>query len=446
MEFYNVDNKDFRLIAKHDIISPMVKIELLDDYENAYAELIEEISAEQIGTISETYKQGVRKTISFSLFDPDGEFIPNPNNKNFWIGKKFKIYLGLTKTRYYNEENPLIYSYSKQDLIAYFRRESNENTPVQEDIKNGFISIGNMDFEINSEEDTFWFSKGVYIITDITASRNLSDKTITINGVDKFGLFGSETGYNEMIGTFVIPKGISIYDAIFLILNQNMGNGKILDPIEPIIDLYYQNTTIPFDISKGPGTYISESLIELANTFRADIFYDDDGRLNFSRSLLGEENINLPVIWDFHDDDAEYINSSLTYLLTKTVNRVCVVGSNPNNSSPIMAIAENTNASSPISIQKIGIKNRYLESETIQTLSEAQDYANYMLESLSIEQNDISFQCTFIPSLTVNKLFTLTDSFYKILKETFLMQSITYPMGIGTMQLSGSNIKELPTY
>ena len=43
-------------------------------------------------------------------------------------------------------------------------------------------------------------------------------------------------------------------------------------------------------------------------------------------------------------------------------------------------------------------------------------------------------------------MFTLTDTFYKIIKESFLIQSLTCPIGIGTMSLSGSNIKELPTY
>ena len=447
MEFYNVDNEDYRKIVKHEIINPMVKIELLDPYENAYAELIEDISAEQIGTISESYKQGVRKTVSFTIFDPDGKFIPDPNNKNFWINRKFKIYLGLAKTRFYSEENPLIYSYSEKDLVAYYKKDSvGQSEPPDAETDDGFITVGNERFKINSEEDIFWFSKGVYVITDINASRNLASKTVTINGVDKFGLLGSETGYNEMIGTFVVPKGSTIHDTIFSILNQDMGNGQVLDPIEPIIDPYYKNTKIPFEISKGPGTYVSETLIDLANTFRADIFYDDEGRLNFWRSMLGDENANLPIIWNFYDDNSEYISSSLTYLLTKTVNKVCVVGNNPNNSSPIMAIAENKNANSPISIQKIGVKNRYLESETIQTLTEAKDYANYMLESLSIEQNNISFQCTLIPSLTVNKLFTLTDTFYKIVQEIFLIQSATFPIGIGLIQLSGSNIKELPTY
>lgn len=87
-----------------------------------------------------------------------------------------------------------------------------------------------------------------------------------------------------------------------------------------------------------------------------------------------------------------------------------------------------------------------MESSTIQTATEAKDYADYMLKSLSIEQNTISFECALIPSLTVNRLFTLTDTFYKIIKESFLIQSLTCPIGIGTMSLSGSNIKELPTY
>ena len=451
MEFYNIDNEDYRKIAKHEVINPMIKIELLDDYENTYSELIEDISAEQIGTISESYQQGVRKTISFSIFDPQGEFIPDPNNKNFWINRKFKIYIGLAKTRFFSKDNPLIYSYNEEDLVAYLKYNNPNNwDDIEASIENspndGIISIGQVDGEIESEEDIYWFSKGVYVITDINASHSSAEKTVTINGVDKFGMFGSETGYNEMIGTFSIPQGFTIYEAIFTILNQDMGNGKVLDPIEPIIDPYYRNVTIPFDIDKGPGSYLSESLTDLATTFRADIFYDDDGRLNFQRSMLGEENINLPNIWDFYDTDSEYINSSLTYNLVKTANRVCVVGDNPNGSVAPIGISENRNASSPISIQKIGVKNKYLESSTIQTMTEAKDYADYILESLSITQNTISFECTLIPSLTVNKLFTLTDTFYKIIKESFLIESLTCPMGIGTMTLSGSNIKELPTY
>lgn len=438
MEYYNIDNLDYRKVVKNDIISPIVKIELLDDQENSYSELITELSAEQVGSISESYQQGIRKTISFTIFDPKGDFLPDPNNKNFWIDRKFKIFIGLTKTRYYSENNPLIYSYNENDLILYLKNNNNQD--------NGVLTFGDKSLNINTEEDTYWFSKGVYVITDINASHDNSGTFVNINGVDKFGMFGSETGYSEMIGTFSIPKGFTIYEAIFYILNQDKGNGQVLDPIEPIIDPYYKNVKIPFDIDKGPGSYLQESLIDLANTFRADIFYDDDGRLNFWRSMLGEENANLPIIWDFFDSDSEYISSSLAYNLVRTANRVCVVGDNPNAKTAPMAISENRNPASPICIQRIGIKNKFYESSIIQTSTEAKDYANYMLESLSIQQNTISFECTYIPSLTVNKLFTLTDNFYKIIKETFLIQSITYPIGIGTMSISGTNLKELPTY
>lgn len=451
MEFYNVDNEDYREIATHEILNPMVKIELLDSHENVYSQLIEDISAEQIGTISETYQQGVRKTINFTIFDPNGDFIPDPNNKYFWVGKKFKVYLGLSKVRYYLEDNPLVYGYDKEKLIAYLKNQKPNNwEDLNEEIPNskedGIIVIGRKREDINSEEDIYWFSKGVYVITDIDASHDSANKTVTINGVDKFGLFTNATGFSEMVGTFSIPKGLTIYEAIYAILNQDMGNGQVVDPIEPIIDPYYKNTAIPYDIDKGPGNYVGDSLIDLATTFRADIYYDDDGRLNFWRNMLGEEANYLQTIWNFYDTNSEYISSSITYNLTKTANRIWVVGDNPNGTDIITAVAENRSAASPLSIQKIGIKNKYFQSSIIQTKSEAKDYANYMLRALSIVQNNISFQCTFLPNLSVNKLFTLTDSFYHIMQENYLIQSITFPLGIGTMNLTGSSLKELPTY
>lgn len=449
MDFYNNDGADYRQIVKHQVLSPVIKVELLDHYENAYAELIEEISAENIGSISETFKQGVRKSINFTIFDPLGEFIPDPNNKYFWIGRKFKIYLGLTKTRYYSEDNPLLYSYSEADLVAYLKALNPNNwanpmLPIPDSPDDGLIIIGQNN--IKSEEDTYWFTKGVYTISNISATHNLANKTVSITGVDKFGLFGSETGYNEMVGTFVIKEGTMLFDAIIDVLNQDMGNGQVLDPIQPIIDPYYRTEYVRADISKGPGTYISEILIDLANSYRADIYYDNDGRLNFWRSMLGEENANLPKVWDFYDTDPEYLNSTLTFNLTKTVNTVYVVGDNPTAATAPVAMSENRNLASPLAIQKVGRRCKYFETSSIKSAVEAQDYANYQLKMLSIVENTISFEATYIPSLEVNKIFTLTDNFYHIIQENFLIESITLPLGLGTTRITGSSLIELPGY
>ena len=432
MDFYNVINNDYKTIIKSNFITPIIKIELLDDNENAYDELINEISAEQIGSINESYQQGVRKTINFNIFDPLGKFLPNPDNKFFWIRRKFKIYIGVQAIRYTLKDNLLVYSYFENDLINYLQQEGYN------------ISIGNEDSLICKEYDNYWFSKGVFLITDISATKNESGNIVTINGVDKFGLFGSETGYNESVGTLVIPKGMQIGTIITTILNQDIGNKKILDPITPIIDPELISQSIPFEISKAPGSFLSDLLIELASTFKADIFYDNDGRLNLWTTMMGENFKNSPISWDFYNNDSFYISSTINFNLVETINQIFVIGDNPNAKIPPTAIVQNNNLSSPLCVQNIGIKSKYVENSNIQTAIEAEDYGKYLLKNYSVQNNNINFEICFLPHLKVDEIFSLTDNFYKFYKENFVISSLTFPLGVGTMQISGSNIKELP--
>ena len=126
---------------------------------------------------------------------------------------------------------------------------------------------------------------------------------VTLSGVDKFGAFTNDSGYGEMVGTFSLKKGTLINTAIKEILRQDRGNGQLLDPVEPIIDPFFQDYALPLDIDKGPGSYIGDLLIDLANTLHADIFYDNNGRLNVWRSLNQDEYKNVPKEWDYHFGD-----------------------------------------------------------------------------------------------------------------------------------------------
>ena len=40
MDFYNQSNSRYKDVVKSHVLYPMVKIELLDEYENAYDEII----------------------------------------------------------------------------------------------------------------------------------------------------------------------------------------------------------------------------------------------------------------------------------------------------------------------------------------------------------------------------------------------------------------------
>lgn len=405
MEYFNYTGKEYRVAVQSATLYPVIKVELLDQFENAYAEISEEIT-DNSGSIQSTLQQGVRNTVSFSIFDPAGKFIPNANNKLFWVRKKFKLYVGLA---------------TEQKAIQL----NGQTTGISGDI--------------------FWFSKGIYIITDINAQKDSSgNQTISFTGVDKYGAFTNDTGYGEMIGTFSFDIGMSISYVIKNVLKQDIGNGQMLDPLEPIIDPDLQEYKLQLAFSKGPGSYIGDLLNDLATTLHADIYYDMDGHLNVKKSLNFDEYKNVQNQWDFTEGSAEYISAQINYQLKNIANYIYVVGDNPLEGQIPVAIAENNDARSPLSVAKIGRKSRYIEKSTIYSQQEAEDYAQYILKTACLLGNQISFTCTLIPSLELDNTFSLTDSYYQYDRQEFIITAITYPIGVGTMSISGSNIKELP--
>lgn len=405
MEYFNYTGKEYRVAVQSATLYPVIKVELLDQFENAYAEISEEIT-DNSGSIQSTLQQGVRNTVSFSIFDPAGKFIPDANNKLFWIGKKFKLYVGLA---------------TEQKAIQL----NGQTTGISGDI--------------------FWFSKGVYIITDINAQKdNSGNQTISFTGVDKYGAFTNDTGYGEMIGTFSFDVGMSISYVIKNVLKQDIGNGQMLDPLEPIIDPDLQEYKLQLAFSKGPGSYIGDLLSDLATTLHADIYYDMDGHLNVKKSLNFDEYKNVQNQWNFTERSAEYISAQVNYQLKNIANYIYVVGDNPLGGQIPIAIAENNDARSPLSVAKIGRKSRYIEKSTIYSQQEAENYAQYILKTACLLGNQISFACTLIPSLELDNTFSLTDSYYQYDRQEFIITAITYPIGVGTMSISGCSIKELP--
>ena len=405
MEYFNYTGKEYRQAIESSTLYPVIKVELLDQYENAYTEISEEI-IDTGGSISSTLQQGVRNTVQFSIFDPLGTFIPNANNKLFWIRRKFKLYSGLA-----TEQQAVQVNGKTQGIVG----------------------------------DIFWFSKGVYIITDISAQKDSSgNQIVSFTGVDKFGAFTNDTGYGEMVGTFSFDAGMTISYIIKNVLKQDIGNGEMLDPIEPIIDPSLQDYQLELSFSKGPGSYIGDLLNDLATTFHADIYYDMDGHLNVKKALNFDEYKNVQNQWDFRYGEAEYISSQVNYQLKNVANYIYVIGDNPMGGEIPVATAENNDPRSPLSIQKIGRKTRYFEKSTVYSYQEALDYANYILKQSCLLGNAITFNCSLIPHLELDNTFSLTDPFYNYNREEFIITAITYPLGSGNMQITGSNIKELP--
>lgn len=394
--FVDVYNTDYISLVKASVIKPKFKIELLDLYENTIGEITKDISADNSGSISINYQQGVRRSCSFTLSDTFGKYRPMSNDNIFGFNTKFKIYVGL------------------------------------ENIQTG---------------ETYWFSQGIFYTTNPTSSHANSNKTVTVNGVDKFGIFTSDTGYSQLEGTYIVPAKSKLYAVVKDILSLELGNGYMIDPKEPHIDAEFIDYELPYDIKKSPGSYMGDILIELGNVLGADIFYDTNGILNITSGTTDITYSKQSSIWDFSDVLPEYSNGSVSLNTIDAINIVKVVGNQVNDSEIYIGNAENHNPLSPTAIEKIGRKIYYEESANLPNQARADEYAKYVLNSKSIIQTAIAFSSTLIPHLDVNRVITITDDYYKYEQERFIIQSITMPLDSKTlMSISCNNIASLPYY
>lgn len=393
MEYYNVFNTKYIEIASRDEIYPMFKVDLLDHYEHTLNDITGYLNAENSGSISVNYQQGVRRTCTFTIVDTEGEFIPSVDAP-IWMNRKFKLYIGL------------------QDIYT---------------------------------EDIYWFSQGVYCVTNPSIDRETN--TITLEGVDKYGFLGSETGYNQITVSHVIPEDTVIAEAIRDTLMLDLGNGMVIDATPPLIDNTLLDQKFPYEMEKAPASYLADVFIEMGNVMGSDTYYDNDGHLRYDNGTLDLSYSSSDSLWDFHENDAEYFEPKLTLNTVDIINSVTIVGNNSDNTVTWTYTAENHNPISRVSIENIGRKAYYEESTSVYDDSTAKDYAEYVLNQKSIMQETIDFSCPLLPHLDVNKVITITDDYYKFDKQRFIIQSLTIPLDASSMMsVTASNISSLPYY
>lgn len=400
MRYINKITNEYLTALKAPRVKPIVVVELLDWFERVIAEIDEDLSISDAGKISINYQQGVRRSCSLTLSNIQGQYIPS-SVKLVWMNTKFKIYAGIE-----------VYNYKTQ------------------------------------EKDEYLFSQGVYVLTNPEVLRDLGTKTVTLSGVDKFGIFGSETNFRETDGTYLIPEGTTVGKVVRNILSTDRGNGIPFDPVYPIIDSSVENEIIPQEIKKSPNEYFGDILTEIGNMFACDVYYDIDGHFTMKkddRDAFRQMRF-YPSLWDYTDVSPEYFSAGISYDFAQTYNVVKVV---TNNSSGLNyeTVLKNVDASSPTNIKLIGEKIKYVESSFCFSQERTDDFAFYLLRKYSIVQQAISFQSSFIPHLEVNNIVTLTDSYYNYNQERFVLQSVSIPLSANSlMDIEASNCANIPYY
>lgn len=394
MEYTNVYDDRYIQACRSKHTTFKLKVELLDWYEFTIAEITRDISQTDTGKINITNAQGSRRSCDITLSNIDFKYNPTENS-HFWIDRKFKLYYGLTTT----------------------------------------------------SGDTYWFSKGVYITTN--ASLDTSTRLLSLQGADKFTILTANENAQRFSGSIKIEQGQPFDEAILGLLSLNIGNNRPIDPIRPVIDVAIKNITVPYDIIKDADTSVGDILTEFANVMDADIWYDDEGILYVSKSVV-EDSVNryeqFASQWDFTEQDSHMTSPTIESDQSNIVNTVIVTNSSSEEAINSY-IAENDCPQSPIRVSLIGTKAAEIVDTTMgYNEQRRKEYANRLLQTQCLNAYSISFETIALPHLDVNRTISLTQEDYDFDREILIVQDISLDLATSKMDVTATQVIWLPSY
>ena len=359
---------------------------------------------------TENYQQGQRRNLTVKLNNAQGQYIPMVNKGNKYI-------LDVCK----NEK--ILKNISNNHILIW------KNTLFKYDVG------------LDIKGEIVWFSKGIYCVGSIEAPYSLSDRTITLQLKDKFARFEDNSG--KLLTAYEIQAGSLARQVIQDLLNQDFGNGYVLDLKKALLDTSLYDFKIKSDIKKEAGDNIGAILLEIATQMSAECFYNEEGNLMFIPLNETLNDNGKSVCWQYSKEYNEIISIEQNYEFENAINMVKVIGDNVDNGIH-SALVVNDDPRSPISIGQIGkcpddpISNPNVWSNVL-----AQDLARYNLRKKSLIPLSISATLKFNPILSVDRLCELECEYFNYKREKCVINSISYSDTSGEMNVSMTNIQDL---
>ena len=383
----NCDIEDIRNIINSPIVAVRYRIFVLFEDETINYE-IPSSDIKMGGSYSENYQSGQRRSFSCSLVNETGKYSPGVNS--LWAGTKFKLEQGLVF-----EDNQII-----------------------------------------------WFSKGVYRIQTINPSYSDGDNSVSITAADKFSIFESKIG--TLDSTYTINAGSDVEGVILDILRTTQRTTTPLDPATINYHSSLKNKKTQCDITKNEGETFGTILKELANQINAEIFYDSLGKLTLVpiNDIANDED--KTILEYYTDDKGDYNNFSLNYNMDEIINKIIVIGSS-SKGGVYRSEAVNDNPESLFCVQRIGQRvGPVINDSSITAQYLANERAQYELRKTLIIRGSTSLTVMMNPLLSVNNLVCITNEFFNLLNEKFIIQSISYSLDYsGTMTISIASLRNL---
>ena len=384
---------------------PAIKIEWLNQDESTafeFTDSLYDINA----SIDVNYQNGSRRSCTVKIDNFRNRFPIEFNH--IWMGQKFKLWKGI----YIDDETP------------------------------------------------YYLPQGVFYVSNPNDVYNPTEKTVTLNGVDKWAYLDG-TLHGVLTGTYQTNVDTNLFDATRKLLTLPIGMGEDdttpVDPIPPLLSPYFltKTTTVngeeksvldcPYTATVERGKSYADILLEYATILCAKIYYDINGRLVLKPMIDTADDItdtDKEILWDFTTEDPSFLGISQTYNFDNVYNDFIVLG-NVVNGYQFKGRVQNRNPLSDTSVQKIGIKTKE-PYENNQYVSDEQcvELAKYYAKIDTAIQKSATISSVPLFHLDVDKLVTVSTPNNGMSKELFLITGFSLPM-FGTMNINVSSVNTL---
>ena len=385
----NVSIAELNELINSPILRPRYRIFLLHPDETIDYQIPDEDILLSGSSYSEQYQNGQRRSLSFSLYNTDKKYTPSINI--LWAESEFALDLGIEK----------------------------------------------------DDGSIVWKRSGIYVVSSLTPSESVDSQTVSVQAGDKFSIFEGKAGTLET--SYEIPVGTDIEGAIKGILLSAKGNGYPFDSKPIIYHSGFKGKKTQAKISKSAGETLGSILLELANQLSAEMFYNANGNLTILPTQETTLDIDKPVICYLNDENGDFSGLSFGLQMSNIVNRVVVIGATVNG-KVYTATAVNDDSTSPLCYQRIGYRTgQIINDSNITSQDLANDRSKYELRKQLILKSSVSVSISFNPLLSVNNLIEITDEFFGLDHERFLLQGVSCSLDYsGSMSITVSNVRNLP--
>lgn len=151
----------------------------------------------------------------------------------------------------------------------------------------------------------YWWSRGVYVLTDPSAVNHGGEKLVTLNGLSKWALFDGTIG-GRITETTTIAAGTNIGTAmqtLFGLRNETKFNFDATGEVTP------------YTMTKEPGATIAEFLKELALIPSWELFNNVDGYWRFRPMVDASQK---QIVADFTEEELAIYTACFWFSVERT--------------------------------------------------------------------------------------------------------------------------------